>query len=262
MRNRYIRETLLISGTTLVGSVRAYDAAGHVSEEVMSEGVIIDLSPPMRATVENCGDNIVMDTEFNIVPPVNLTFGEPLTCQNGFGDIWALEENSCACVVQTDIGDGNALILSGTVFQYISNLSMAHGNYVLSFYTSAVAHSRLLQSVNDGFVDINGDRHSFITYMKAVNDGYFWQKHSYRFDINTDSILLRLGTLNRQHVIALKDITLENCIVSDIEFENSSGHVNAHTVFLHDWSSIHANWNFRDKESEIVEYLWAIGTVT
>jgi hypothetical protein len=28
---------------------------------------------------------------------------------------------------------------------------------------------------------------------------------------------------------------------------------------LHDWSSVHASWNFIDPESPIIDYTWAIG---
>ncbi|CAG2212774.1 NUDT9 [Mytilus edulis] len=40
---------------------------------------------------------------------------------------------------------------------------------------------------------------------------------------------------------------------------DSSGHVNGHIDYIHQWSSIHGSWSFIDPESPIVDYKWAIG---
>jgi hypothetical protein len=32
-------------------------------------------------------------------------------------------------------------------------------------------------------------------------------------------------------------------------------------VTIHDWSSVHASWNFIDPESPIIDYTWAIGII-
>ncbi|KAL4221421.1 hypothetical protein ACF0H5_019679 [Mactra antiquata] len=250
-------------GTKLVSSVRAYDAAGLVSDEVKSTGFIIDITPPYRVRNMNCGQNLIKDLHFS-ENPIAVTTNDALDCNNDVSSEWVLEDESCASVVEIGTNDGNVLILNGVVSQTITDISPNQGYFLLTFYTSAVPHQDLSQSINDGFIDINGEVHSFITYMRTDTDSYVWQKHEYYFDATTDNINIRLGTINKQHVIAMKDIVLQTCEPNcgdGGEYEPSSGHVNAHTVFVHDWSSIHAHWNFVDHESEIVEYYWAIGTV-
>jgi hypothetical protein len=32
-------------------------------------------------------------------------------------------------------------------------------------------------------------------------------------------------------------------------------------VTIHDWSSVHASWNFIDPENPIIDYTWAIGII-
>jgi hypothetical protein len=77
------------------------------------------------------------------------------------------------------------------------------------------------------------------------------------FRPTSDNCNITISNLNRNNGFLLDDIKVQ---VIETSPENEGGlavHVN--TVILHQWSSIHASWNFVDAESPITEYLWAIG---
>jgi hypothetical protein len=71
--------------------------------------------------------------------------------------------------------------------------------------------------------------------------------------------MVEFGTVKSHAAFAIDGIEFQLCEVSANETDEADGHVNIHTVFVHDWSSIHAEWSFIDPETDILEYMWAIG---
>jgi hypothetical protein len=96
-------------------------------------------------------------------------------------------------------------------------------------------------------------------YNKHNKGTYDWQKHVFFFTIDTNTTLFEIGTAMSTSVFAIDDIQFQLCEITNQEDQDAVGHVDVHTVFVHDWSSIHAEWSFIDPETDILEYFWAIG---
>jgi hypothetical protein len=99
-------------------------------------------------------------------------------------------------------------------------------------------------------------------YSKPNTDTYLWQKHVYLFHLDTNTSTVEFGTVQTNAAFAIDGIEFRLCEVSTNETDGAEGHVNIHTVFVHDWSSIHAEWSFIDPETDILENMWAIGNIS
>ncbi|XP_053401094.1 uncharacterized protein LOC123523194 isoform X2 [Mercenaria mercenaria] len=253
MRKTFHSSTEFIPGEILCSKVRARDVVGHVSELVSSNGVTIDTSPPVKISSGSCSGNIVLDNSFENA--------SSFVCDDIHDHGWHSLNDKCLKLSRSSMAyDGHAsVIIQGTIQQSIEVKD--NGRYRLTFFTSLVLSDNLHLSAVEGFISINDDKHIFSLYEKPNSDSYAWQKHTFFFDLNeTGDIFLSIGTLGDKSAFVVDDVNFELCdntaVSSDVR-----GHVNAHTVFVHDWSSVHADWTFNDPETDIVEYLWAIGTV-
>lgn len=126
-------------------------------------------------------------------------------------------------------------------------------------YTSQLISDKVLKSSNEGFVEINGKRNVFMLYNKPKVDILLWQSHKFLVNLEKGDHIFKMGTVVGSSVFRVDNITLEQVLYSDETLDSRKFHVKAHAVFLHDWSSIHADWHYIDEESEVVEYIWAIG---
>jgi hypothetical protein len=117
-------------------------------------------------------------------------------------------------------------------------------------------------SALEGYTQVNEQRHVFMMYSKPNTDTYLWQKHVYFFHLDTNTSTVEFGTVQTNAAFAIDGIEFRLCEVSTNETDEADGHVNFHTVFVHDWSSIHAEWSFIDPETDILEYMWAIGNIS
>ena len=129
------------------------------------------------------------------------------------------------------------------------------------FHTSTIPSKALYTSAQEGYAQVNDQRYVFMMYNKPNTDTYAWQKHIYFFHLDTNMSTIEIGTIKTHAAFAIDGIEFQLCEVSTNETDEADGHVNTHTVFVHDWSSIHADWTFIDPETDINEYIWAIGKV-
>ncbi|XP_053398434.1 uncharacterized protein LOC128556766 [Mercenaria mercenaria] len=247
----------LEQGGVIRGEVRARDVIGHVSELVSSNGVIIDTTPPVRAKRVECQPNILADSSFENIMHLEDNY---TICDNISDSQWNLSSNTCVSLEESSMAQhgGIKLHLQGSISQTV-NTEM-HGKYRLTFHTSAIPSSVLHLSAVEGYTQVNGQRHVFMMYIKPNTNTYAWQKHIFFFHLDTNTSTVEFGTVKNHVAFALDGIQFQLCEVSTNETE-ADGHVNVHTVFVHDWSSIHADWSFTDPETDILEYMWAIGTV-
>jgi hypothetical protein len=235
----------------MYSNVRAHDAVGHVSEVVSSNGLKIDTSPPIIMGVGDCLNNVLIDHSFEDA--------SAFICDEIDGGSWFISGDKCVQVESSSMAhSGNAFAIIDTAVDQTVTVEYT-GRYRLTLYTSTVASTGLRLSSVDGFVSVNGEKHLFSLYEKHSSDSITWQKHSFFFDVNDNNVLVSIGTLKEKTAFALDDVTLEFCGYSSTSSSNMKGVVNAHTVFVHDWSSLHADWVFSDLESDITEYIWAIG---
>ncbi|XP_055958950.1 uncharacterized protein LOC126830718 isoform X3 [Patella vulgata] len=60
-------------------------------------------------------------------------------------------------------------------------------------------------------------------------------------------------------ILAVDDVYVQQ--VNYIDITRDSNHLIHHTVFRPYWSSLHLTWHFKDDQSPITDYRWALGTV-
>lgn len=245
-------------GSFVVGKVRAYDGAGHMSATVTSNGVIVDITTPVRAASVGCEASLIKVKEIsNIIAGMNITVDDPSKCIDIPTGDWGEIQGSC---ISTTSEDTNALIVQGTLYRTV-NITKP-GKYRVTFQTSTAALKTLQKATNEGYVSFNGVEHAFLLYTKPGTEQLSWQHNTFVFDVTkSGSFDLHIGTWLLQQAIVVTNIAIQRCAVDTQKTMEKSGHVDARVVFVHDWSSVHAEWSFLDWETNIVEYYWAIGTV-
>ena len=259
-------------GEELVNEVYATDQVGHVSKTVLSDGVVVDNTPPVRRQHLRYANNLLFNPSFesseSLVRIENLTMTH--SCHHNSPTSWVIADNSCAIITTAAadiVQDGTMfLALKGSISQTVTQLNPG-SLYRLAFYTSYLPLNDVIKANNEGFVAFGDNKRSFMLYTKPNRSDHSiatlsWHLHTMVFKPLHTEANITIGSYENRVGIAIDNIQLQECIASNEESERAEGHVNAHMVFLHSWSSIHASWNFYDAESGLKEYLWAIGKYT
>ena len=239
---------------------------------VRSSGVTIDRTAPVKDYTLEYGSSLLNNPSFELNDsPVDLeNFKDIMACEGTAPLMWTTSDDSCIVHLQTssdNTPDGtNFVVLSGSISQ---SANLTSGKYRLSFHTSHILSSRHSELTSaEGYVDLIGKRHVFLIHnkpslIKEENDDIplvAWQQHQYFFHLEKpEEITIMIGTARKSAHFAIDHVQLQARVAGVDPQGAGSAHVAAHTVFTNDWSSIHAEWNFVDEESVIVEYLWAIG---
>ncbi|XP_053400999.1 uncharacterized protein LOC128557566 [Mercenaria mercenaria] len=255
-RIEFYPNALLEQGIVIRGEVRARDVIGHVSPLVSSNGVMIDTTAPVRARSAECRPNILLDSSFENISQLE---HNSTICGNISDSQWDLSSGTCVSSVKSNTAqhDGTLLHIQGSISQTV-NTEM-RGKYRLTFYTSTIPSNNLHLSAVEGYAQVNGQKYVFMLYSKPNTNTYAWQNHVFFFHLTTNTTEVKLGTVTSHTAFAIDDIRFQLCEVTT--YDETAGHINFHTVFVHDWSSVHADWSFIDPETNILEYMWAIGTI-
>ena len=236
---------------------------------MVSDGIVVDETPPVRLYHLSFGENLLTNPSFEDTS-TSTTIDELTLTQSCLFDSpqdWILAEDSCGITVTARadlVHDGTKfLVLKGSILQTVTGLNR-DSVYSLTFYTSHVPTDNSTRSNSEGFVSFDGEKHLIMLYSKPnrSDHGQFqmsWHFHKFSFKPSDSEVKIEIGAFENSVGIAVDNVQLKESIVTNDKDNNAEGHVRAHTVFLHDWSSVHALWNFIDDESEIQEYLWAIG---
>ncbi|WAR05117.1 hypothetical protein MAR_020486 [Mya arenaria] len=244
-----------IQGAVLFSEVRAYDMAGHTSDFVASDGILIDRTPPFRVTYVLSDENLVRNGSFEYAA------NSSLQCEDLPNSFWK-GHNSCLKAIKAhNLPNGNSyLLLQGSVSQEIF---VEHsGKFKLQFYTSNMPTKLAQMSVQDGFIVVNETKHVFVMHKKTSStETGTWQEHHFLLNLPIGKTKVTFGAENKGS-FGIDDISIRY-YSSKAYLENSTDvkHLQAVTIHAHDWSSIYSEWHFEDPESGIVEYFWAIGTV-
>ena len=259
---------LYITGIKLVNEIFATDQVGHKSTTALSNGVIVDETPPMRLHHVFYGENLLMNPSFeNTSSAVSLAYLKMNTCRFDNQTDWVVSDDGCSTVVTAAadmVEDGiTFLTLKGSISQIVSQLNI-QSLYRLRFSTSHLPLDSATRSNNEGFVEFDGNKHLFMLYSKPQRSDnksvkLSWHLHTFVFKPRSDEILIKIGSYDNTVGLAIDNIQLQESFTKDDDAREAEGHIEVHTVFQHDWSSVHASWNFYDGESGVKEYLWAIG---
>ncbi|XP_033113101.1 uncharacterized protein LOC117113775 [Anneissia japonica] len=268
----------LTTGLRYFAKVRSYDAAGHVSLVSVSDGFIVDTTPPEPLERVYYGENIIQNPSFEESPHSIPWSGQLedspqwIVSKELLPNGWSLINNSSLVVYTAEhshVQDGTYfIVLQGGLTQSVKTTRGHH--YILMFYTKFVTSSSVPLINQEGSVQAPGIRRVFKLYnkdngnhMHGGND--VWQKHVYFFTADTTESKIIISTVSLHGMMMADNITISSYSYND-DNKNSAtvtadGAIHFQTQFIHDWSSIHAIWHFFDPESPIVDYTWAIGTV-
>ncbi|KAK3612504.1 hypothetical protein CHS0354_024474, partial [Potamilus streckersoni] len=264
----------LENGIRIIHKVYAVDAVGHMSVVVESDGVTVDSTAPMREDRSLFLDNIVQNPSFE-----SDSFGKDLieieqmtACETHTITGWSATPGSCVWLATTSINhaqDGNSyLVVRGSVTQTIQGLEKDQ-KYRIVFYTSHLPFSSSVIANKEGFINVDGTRHVFLLYNKVQRYDnrqtshiiMIWHQHTFFFLARSSELTIEIGSTDRSTGITIDSVQIQKNILHRDSSVNKNNHVQAHAVFVHDWTSVHASWNFIDLESSIVDYSWAIGYV-
>lgn len=264
-----------ILGSKMYHKVYAIDAVGLISDKVVSDGVVIDVTGPIPESLTHLDTNIVQNPSFELtkgsiiswetlstttdICTYTQTFHHPASWTGGTG--------TCLTAVTSTSNlahDGNFfLYLRGELQQTLTSVE-AGKLYRVTFYTSHLPIWEAYVANKEGFVKLGDEYHVFLIYTKSyrkddhganTRELTSWHRHTFYFTASTNSAQLTIGSLDMK-----TGLFYDNIQVHEVQLDSaSSGHVNGHIDYIHQWSSIHGSWSFIDPESPIVDYKWAIG---
>ncbi|KAK3612517.1 hypothetical protein CHS0354_024489 [Potamilus streckersoni] len=261
-------------GTRIINKIYAIDAVGHTSTVVESDGVTVDSTAAVSEDRSVFLENIVQNPSFekDNFGRTCLEIEQMTVCDTHTITGWSATQGSCVWLATTNIHhaqDGNYfLVVRGSVTQTIQGLEKDQ-KYRVVFYTSHLPFSSSVIANKEGFINIDGTRHVFLLYNKVHRQDnrhtfqtiMIWHQHTFFFQAQSPDITIEIGSTDRSTGIALDSVQVQKNILRTDPSMDKNYHVQAHAVFVHDWTSVHASWDFVDPDSPIVDYSWAIGYV-
>ena len=262
---------LYVTGIKLVSEIFATDQVGHNSTTALSNGVIVDETPPVRLHHVFYGENLLMNPSFENTPSaVSLAYLEITnTCLFDNPTDWIVSDDGCSTVVTAAadmVEDGiSFLALKGSISQTVPHLNI-QSFYRLRILTSHLPLDSATKSNNEGFVEFDGNKRLFMLYSKPRRSDnssvqMSWHLHTFVFKPRSEEVTIRIGSYENAIGLAIDNIQLQESFTKEKDARESEGNIEVYMVFQHDWSSVHASWNFYDGESGVKEYLWAIGNL-
>ncbi|XP_067684738.1 uncharacterized protein [Haliotis asinina] len=260
----------LQSGTRLWSKVYAVDAVGHASDVAVSNGVVVDTSPPERQNIVYLGDNLVKNPSFEIQKDsLNSS-----TCSDHLPEYWQTDNYSCIHIITSErplARHGSSyVVVSGSVLQADIHLSPGH-MYKVKIHAGYTEATDTHHSAIEGFVSLGTEVITFSlepNLCRGVCDVgrhsvIMWNTHTFSFIARDELAQFTIGTKSRSMVMAIDHVTVQS-VTYDGELDDtvdSEKHVEVNAVFLPHWSSLHVSWHFTDTESPITMYQWAVGLV-
>ncbi|XP_063408929.1 uncharacterized protein LOC134692410 [Mytilus trossulus] len=265
--SKSINSSMIHSGSKVVSKVYAVDFVGHVSDIATSDGVTIDETPPKPVKRIFTENSIIKNPSFedsdnNFVDISNISAAN--ICGYTKPYHWNFSDEDCICVLGSSKSiamDGRSfLFLRGSVLQTLFNLQIDN-TYSIKLFTAHVPFEDSVRSTKEGYIEFGNERHVFLLYQKQDKHGsdieVSWHSHTFFFTAKNSNVNISFGSMDDTTGILLDNIQISMAELFDVEI--NSYPVLSHAIWLHEWSSIHASWQFIDEESPIVEYLWAIG---
>ena len=254
--------------------VFAVDIVGHKSDIERSNGVYVDTTPPIPTDMIHVDDNMATNPSFEMSNGQFVEWDDIYDikiCElnedfQPFG--WNISFGSCVGVIKShkDIAyDGRScIVLFGYFSQTIANLTVG-SLYRVTFVTSHSPFFGTEIAHKEGFVAMGDKQHVFLLYTKqdeqtSETSKVSWHHHTFYFRSFSKSTEFRLGSLSGKSGLMFDDLKIQPVFYTKPKKESIRGEiVHRHMVTIHDWSSVHASWNFIDPESPIIDYTWAIG---
>ncbi|XP_076085327.1 uncharacterized protein LOC143056126 [Mytilus galloprovincialis] len=267
--------TEILQGKTIYNKVYAIDGVGRRSSIVVSDGVIIDITPPIpekfiiatelfgnNTSFENTGGE---EVKFENVSSTDIC----MISKNFHPSSWTPSPLTCMAVVSSEFNlakDGRSfLFIRGSANQCIETFRAGY-LYKISFFSSHLPITDSVGANKEGFIQLDRVKHIFLIYTKPYrHDGHglgdsrqniSWHAHTFFFKATNTHANITIGSTDKTTGIFLDNISVQEV---NLTTSATSGNVLGHVIYLHAWSSIHGTWSFADPESPIIDYTWAIG---
>ncbi|XP_078664145.1 uncharacterized protein LOC144907216 [Branchiostoma floridae x Branchiostoma belcheri] len=264
-------EPALVTGERYFIKVVAEDAAGNRSPAAVSDGIMIDSTPPVPEADLVYDDNLLQNPSFELT--------------SGSADIesWMLNDDFHEAVQvsprpwdEIAAKDGqHYLILRGSISQTID--TTPGQEYRVSFSVNHDTLSDIPTLNQEGTVTAPGiasafklrnrpassnDRETAIKEDQSAWDT--WQRQTFFFTAVDNSSVITIGSVGRKAGISVDNVKVQAMTYRGSRYNSTAryyGDVEFSCQLLSDWSSVVAKWSMVDPESPIVDYSWAIGKV-
>lgn len=264
-----------IVGTKIYNKVYAIDGVGKISPIAVSDGTIVDKTPPVPETFIHADENIADNPSFentggDEVKWENVSSTDICMMSDSYHPLsWIPTSTTCMTVVSSDVNlakDGRSfLFIRGSVHQQLEKVKAGY-LYRISFFSSHLSITDSVAANKEGFIQLDNTKHVFLIYTKSYRrDGHgeiasreeiSWHAHTFYFKATNDAANITIGSMDVTTGIFIDDLSVQKV---NLTTGHASGHVLGHVVYLHEWSSIHGSWSFTDPESPIIDYTWGIG---
>ncbi|XP_063415906.1 uncharacterized protein LOC134697555 [Mytilus trossulus] len=262
-------------GKKIYNKVYAVDNVGRMSSIVISDGAIVDKTPPVSEKFIHIDDNMVdnpsfEDTSGDLVSWENVSTTDICLISSSYHPLlWIPHVSTCMAVISSQVNlakDGQSfLFIRGNIQQKLVDIK-AGCFYKISFYSSHLPITDSVGANKEGFVQLGDDKQVFLIYTKPYrHDGHAegssraeisWHAHTFYFKATNDQVNITIGSMDMTTGIFIDNLSVQKV---NLTTALSGGHVIGHVVYLHEWSSIHGSWSFADPESPVIDYSWAIG---
>ena len=261
----------LTQGETYYAHIVAVNVAGLRSADVISSGVVIDTTKPTGIQCATYSAEVLMNPSFEGVA------GPSTPCSGLITVDTALQGWSHDTLY-------TAVLPSSTVFcpysgcfslYFVGTISQTFTTIPTHFYTLSFALKRHVNvsseytAVFQAMLTAPGIQR-VITLSTLRGNGTVaggWQRFEFVFEAVDSTSEVVLNTLNDMYGLIVDSFNVQECL-SEIELVSSETIVQWSEVvsvsqeyISRAAARIYANWNIRDSQSGVREYLWAIGTV-
>ncbi|XP_046559286.1 uncharacterized protein LOC124268355 [Haliotis rubra] len=259
-------ESPLVDGIHIWAKVYAVDVVGHTTTVVVSDGVIIDSSPPEVKDIAYLGENLVSNPSFEE------SISHSTDCHPELPS-WKAGRHSCIRLLTPGVHHathGKTVVsVRGSIQQHVMNLGVGR-RYKATIHVGYPLDITVNQKVVEGFISFGNDIFTFSLDPHLCVDSCYgtdgrvilWSQYSFSFLAKNATTPLKIGTSSNSMEMALDHVLLQRVDhVGNADTMETESNVNLQAVFRKHWSSVHVSWHFDDGESPIVEYTMAAGTV-
>ena len=212
------------------------DAAGLWSHPAWSNGFIIDVTPPEAISNYVTGANLIKDGSFEEM-----------------NNDWFLYNKSYITSEGSKSGKYSVFVLS--VLEQTINQATS-GIAKLQFWTKSCQGENHESVHGFGIVTLDEMMHSF----QQDKDNVMWQRHVFFTHLTETNHTLTFKQGSDEACFLLDDVTIESVL---------QNHTAAYPDIVldiiptshYEEGFVTASWHFMDAESDIAEYVWALGTV-
>ena len=244
----------------------AVDRLGHRSSVSVSDGVTVDSTPPEPVGVVYLGDNLLNNPSFEVHSQT-----QTADCNSNMPTSWETDSESCVKLISEGspvARHGNShVVVSGRIWQTVPSVVQGK-KYKLTVHFGYPHDISDKHPTTEGYIQFGFDKIYFNLdpdLCKGIcNVGkqtiILWHTFTYTFVAESTSVKITIGTSTNELVLAMDHILLNGVdYVAQASSQKLDDHITSTQLFLPHWATIHAVWYFKDAQSPITSYRWAIG---